>query len=110
MFDWDDLRTILAIARSGGLAGAAAALGVHQSTVFRRLNRLEGKLAVRLFERLPSGYIATIEGERLLATAQRMEEEANALDRAITGNDCRLTGVLRLTSSETTADRLLTRH
>ena len=43
MFDWDDLRTVLALARSGGLAGAAAALGVNQSTVFRRVNRLEAR-------------------------------------------------------------------
>jgi DNA-binding transcriptional LysR family regulator len=110
VFDWDDLRTMLAVARSGGLASAAATLGVNQSTVFRRVNRLESALAVRLFERLPSGYIATAQGERLLAAAQRMEEEANALDRAITGSDCRLTGLLRVTSSETTADRFLTRH
>jgi DNA-binding transcriptional LysR family regulator len=110
MFDWDDLRTILAVARGGGLARAAARLGVDQSTVFRRIKRLEDKLAVRLFERLASGYVATAEGERLLATAERMEEEANALERAITGNDCRLTGLLRITSSETTADRILTRH
>src|SRR4051812_49360190 len=110
MFNWDDLRTMLALARNGGLARAAARLGVDQSTVFRRINRLEEKLAVRLFERLPSGYVATVAGERLLATAERMEEEANALDRAIAGNDCRLTGLLRVTSSETTANRLLTRH
>src|SRR5260370_37808387 len=54
--------------------------------------------------------MATAAGERLLATAQRIEEEAIALDRAITGNDGRLTGVLRITSSETTANRILTRH
>jgi DNA-binding transcriptional LysR family regulator len=110
MFDWDDLRTVLAVARAGGLASAATRLGVNQSTVFRRVNRLEAKLAVRLFERLPKGYVATVEGERLLATAERMESEANALDRAIAGNDCRLTGLLRITSSETTAQRILTRH
>ena len=110
MFDWDDLRTMLAVARSGGLAGAAAGLGVNQSTVFRRVKRLEDRLAARLFERLPTGYVATAEGERLLVTAQRMEDEANALERAIAGNDCRLTGLLRITSSETAANRILTRH
>jgi DNA-binding transcriptional LysR family regulator len=110
MFDWDDLRTVLALARSGGLAGAAAALGVNQSTVFRRVNRLEARLAVRLFDRLQSGYVATADGERLLEAAERMEEEATALDRAITGSDCRLSGLLRVTSSETTASHILTRH
>jgi DNA-binding transcriptional LysR family regulator len=110
MFDWDDLRTVLAVARGSGLSGAAAALGVNQSTVFRRVNRLEERLAVRLFDRLPTGYVATSEGERLLEAAERMEAEATALDRAITGSDCRLIGLLRVTSSETTASRILTRH
>src|SRR5438270_13236118 len=99
MFDWDDLRVVLAIARAGSLGGAATRLGINQSTVFRRINRLEAELAVRLFERLPAGYVPTAAGERLLVTAQRMEDEALALDRAISGNDCQLTGVLRVTSS-----------
>jgi DNA-binding transcriptional LysR family regulator len=109
MQDWNDLRLVLAVSRSGSLAGAAAALAVNHSTVFRRLGALEQALGVRLFERLPGGvYAATAAGERMAATAERVETEAAALDREIAGGDRRLTGSLRVTASETLAYRLLT--
>jgi DNA-binding transcriptional LysR family regulator len=41
MFDWNDLRYFLAVARQGSLQSAAKALGVNQSTVQRRLRALE---------------------------------------------------------------------
>ena len=44
MDDWNDLRLVLAIARSGSLTGAAKDLGVNHSTAFRRLGALEGTL------------------------------------------------------------------
>ena len=52
--DWDDLRYFLGIARAGSLAGAAIALGVNHSTVFRRIQAFEARLGVRLFDRLPT--------------------------------------------------------
>ena len=48
---WDDLRVVLAIARGSGLAGAARTLRVNHSSVYRRLDALEARLQVRLFER-----------------------------------------------------------
>ncbi|HJT11385.1 MAG TPA: LysR family transcriptional regulator [Dongiaceae bacterium] len=111
MDDWNDLRLVLAVQRAGGLAAAAGALGVDHSTAFRRLNALEKQLGVRLFERLPGGtYQATPAGARMAAAAERMEDEALALDRAIAGRDHRLSGRLRVTSSETLAYSRLTRH
>ena len=108
MLDWDDLRYALAIARADGLTGAATALGVNHSTMFRRLNALEETLGVQLFERLPGGYVATEAGARLIGAAERVEAEALAAEREITGRDTRLCGRLRVTCSETLAFRLLT--
>ncbi|WP_237213232.1 LysR family transcriptional regulator [Falsiroseomonas oryziterrae] len=109
MEDWNDLRLVLAVARAGGLSGAARALGVNHSTAFRRLNAFEERLGARLFERLPGGaYAATAAGERVAAAAERMETETAALDRDIAGRDHRLTGRVRLTMSETFAFRLIT--
>jgi DNA-binding transcriptional LysR family regulator len=108
MLDWDDLRYALAIAKHGGLAGAARALGADHSTVFRHLNALEAELGANLFERLPTGYRLTAAGERLTEAAERIETEVIALDRELTGRDTRLTGTLRVTSSETLAFRILT--
>ena len=106
--DWDDLRYALAIARQGGLAGAARALAVDNSTVFRHLNALEERLGAQMFERLPSGYRPTAAGERLIEAAERMEAEAIAVDRDLTGRDTRLSGKVRVTASETLAYRVLT--
>lgn len=86
MDDWNDLRLVLAVQRAGGLAAAAAALGIDHSTIFRRLKALEKKLGVRLFERLPGGaYRATAAGERMAAAARRIEHETLSLDRDIAG-------------------------
>lgn len=111
MDDWNELRLVLAVQRSGRLTAAAVALGIDHSTAFRRLKALEERLGVRLFERLPGGvYQATEAGARIAAGAERMEDEALALDRDITGRDRRLCGRLRITSSETLAYRRLTGH
>jgi DNA-binding transcriptional LysR family regulator len=107
-FAWDDLRFVLAIARSGNLTAAAAALGVNHSTMFRRLNALEDGLGSKLFERLATGYRPTDSGLRLIETAERMETEALALDRDLTGRDTRLSGQLRVTCSETLGFKILT--
>jgi DNA-binding transcriptional LysR family regulator len=108
MPDWDDLRYALAIARNGSLAAAARALSVDNSTVFRHLNALEERLGAKVFERLPSGYRPTEAGERLLDAAERIEAEAIAIERELSGRDTRLSGTLRVTSSETLAFRILT--
>src|SRR5690606_10345070 len=61
--NWDDLRVFLAVARAGSLSGAARSLGVNHSTVFRRIGAFERALEVRLFDRLPGGYVLTAAGE-----------------------------------------------
>lgn len=101
--DWNDLRYFLAIARAGSLAGAAQALGVNHSTVFRRLNAFEDRLGVRLFERLPEGYVPTPEGEDIRRHAEAMDESVNALARSVAGRDGRLSGRIRLTTASTLA-------
>ena len=109
MDDWNDHRLVLAVARAGSLAGAAKALGVDHSTVFRRLLSLEARLGLALFERGPGGFYGpTGAGARAAAAAERMEGEALGLARDLTGLDQRLSGRLRVTCSETLAYRLLT--
>ncbi len=111
MEDWNDLRLVLAVERAGALTGAAQALGVDHSTAFRRLKAVEERTGVRLFERLPGGvYEPTEAGARMAAAAERMEDEALALDRAIAGVDHRPAGRLRVTCSETLAHARLTEH
>lgn len=110
MIAWDDYRLVLAIARAGGLPGAAQSLGVTLSTVFRRLERIEEALGARLFDRQRGSYQPTEAGHELVRAAERMEQDALSADRAITGRDQQLTGTLRLTATEALATCFLARH
>jgi DNA-binding transcriptional LysR family regulator len=97
---WDDLRTVLAVARSGSLSGAARSLDIEHSTVFRRLEDIEKRLGTALFERSRSGYLANIHGEAIAEAAKRMEDAALAAERQVLGADSRLTGTVRIATSE----------
>jgi DNA-binding transcriptional LysR family regulator len=107
MLDWDDVRYFLAVARGGSFSAAAAALGVAQPTVGRRLAAFEGGLGAELFEATPSGQVLTETGLRLLSTAERMELEALTVERVASGRDVGVRGRVRITSSEWLIERLL---
>ncbi len=92
MLDWDDLRFFLSIARHKNLVAAAKELRVAQSTVGRRLASLESSLGVRLLNRTPEGYVATLAGERVLHEAERFETGSLALERDVGGRDTQLAG------------------
>jgi DNA-binding transcriptional LysR family regulator len=105
--DWDDLRLFLAIARAGTLTAAAETLRLSQPTAGRRLRALEDVCGCALFQRNPAGLQLTDEGEIMLLHAERMEEEALALQRQFAGADGALQGHLRLSSSEWFATHVL---
>jgi len=105
--DWSDLNLVLAVCRSGTLSGAARALGVNHSTVFRRINAIEKSLGVRLFDRRPDGYAMTEAGEVIARTARRVADEVDSLDRQLLGRDLRLEGLLRVTSPQGIALKIL---
>jgi len=105
--DWNDLKYVKKIAQAGSVAEAARDLSVHQSTVFRRLNTLEKDLGVRLFERLPSGYIMTAAGEDFCQAAERIEADIADLNLRISGQDMRPTGTIRVTTSDALFIKLL---
>lgn len=105
--DWSDLRFFLAVAKQGSLGGAARELGVNHTTVLRRIAAFEERLGVRLFDRLPSGHALTAGGEALLAAATQVEETITSLERALAGQDLRLTGSLRVTTTDTLAASLM---
>jgi DNA-binding transcriptional LysR family regulator len=100
MFEWDDARYFLALHRATTLSAAARSLGVNQTTVGRRLAALEEQLGARVFFRTRDGYRVAPAGELLLEHAERMEEEADAIGRVITGQEMRLTGTVRLTTPD----------
>ncbi|HZH26553.1 MAG TPA: LysR family transcriptional regulator [Azospirillaceae bacterium] len=98
---WDDLRLILEIARSGGLSGAARTLRLNHATVFRRLNGIETRIGVRLFDRFRTGYAPTPAGESAVALAERVEAEVRELELRLAGQDLRPSGTVRITTTDT---------
>ena len=101
--DWEDVKTFAEVARDGTVRAAAKALGVHHSTVSRRIERLEQALAVRLFDRHPEGYSLTEAGEELATAARKAEDVFAGAERKIAGRDTALSGVVRITMAEPVA-------
>ena len=99
-FDWNNLRTFLAVARSGRLTAAAARLGADHTTVARRISALEQSLAAKLFNRSPTGYSLTAQGERLLPRAEQMESLALAAQSEVGGSDLSVAGTVRIGAPE----------
>ncbi|MEM9393370.1 MAG: LysR family transcriptional regulator [Pseudomonadota bacterium] len=98
--EWADMPYLLSVCEAGSLAGAARMLGVNHSTVFRRIEAVEARLGVRLFERLARGYVMTPAGEcfyeRAIVLCQGMDE----IERELGGQDLRLEGPLTVTTTD----------
>lgn len=105
-FDWNELKFFLAVARSGGLSGAAAVLGTSASTVSRHVDALERRTGRKLFLRQQSGYALTDDGSELLALAGQVEQ-AMAAAAAPAGAQRAVSGVVRLATTEMLAQFLV---
>ena len=100
MFDWNDLRYFLSVARHGSTLAAGRELRVSQTTVARRLGALEEALGLTLFERRPAGYALTSDGKALLAKAETVEDAARSFADAAAVEVRELRGTVRLSTEE----------
>jgi len=105
--DWGGLQFVLAVAERGSLVTAARELGVNHTTVMRRIRQLEGRIGVRLFERRTTGHVLSPAGEALVAAARSMREMLVDAERRIAGEDLRLEGAVRVTTTDTLAQTIL---
>lgn len=83
--DFELLRTLIAVAESGGFTKAEARIHRTQSTISQQIARLEHHVGRRLLERNTRTVTLTDYGERYLAYARRileLEEEARTVLRA----------------------------
>lgn len=64
-------------------------------------------MEVRLFERIPSGMIATDAGREIALAAERMEEAVIAVDSALTARDRTLEGTLKVSAPQLLLERFL---
>lgn len=72
-------RSVIAAAEHGSFRRAAAALGVKQSTLSRRVRQLEEELGVSLFERSSGGVRATAAGGDVVRTARRLLKQTDRM-------------------------------
>ncbi|MBL8836392.1 MAG: LysR family transcriptional regulator [Alphaproteobacteria bacterium] len=105
MFDWNDLRHFLAVARRGSTIAAGKALRVNQSTVHRRLAGLEKRIGRKLVKRTAAGYRLTAFGIEMLPHAERVEAAVGDLERHVKGRG-RDPGIIRVTCPEPIVQRM----
>jgi DNA-binding transcriptional LysR family regulator len=98
--DWNALKTILTVARAGSYFAAAPLLGLHQTSLSRRVRQLERELDATLFVRHAHGVQLTPAGRALVDKAQEMEKAAESVRSELSGYDKRLSGLLRLQVTE----------
>lgn len=107
MFDWNDLKTFLAVARGGSTLAASKALGVNQTTVARRIESLETSLGFKLFERGQTGSRLTESGQALIGDAERVEQAAIRFSNSAAEQVRGAAGALRLTTNELVATTMV---
>ncbi|SNT08513.1 DNA-binding transcriptional regulator, LysR family [Noviherbaspirillum humi] len=107
-FDWNDLKYFLAVARHGGLTGAAASLDTSPSTVSRHIASLEKKLGNTLFVRHQTGYAMTDDGSALFSRTEQVEQAVMATERsAAQAAQRQMSGQVRLATTEMLALHLV---
>jgi DNA-binding transcriptional LysR family regulator len=99
-FDWNNLRSFLAVARYGRLTVAAARLGSDHTTIARRINSLEAALRTKLFDRSPQGYALTSAGAQLLPIAESMESLSLKAQDVVGEADLSIEGTVRVGAPE----------
>jgi DNA-binding transcriptional LysR family regulator len=104
--NWDDLRIVAAVRDAGTYAGAGACLRVDETTVGRRLARIERALGVRLFEAVDGARKPTQACEVVLGHVQAMAGHVAEIGK-VGENLPGLTGHFRIASTNTVAEELL---
>lgn len=103
--DSDLLRTFLAVAAAGSVSGGAARLFRTQSAVSLQLQKLEGVVGQRLFDRHGRGVSMTVSGEHLLPVARRVVATLDQTVLDLRGTQAK--GEIRLGFPEEYSDTIL---
>ncbi len=104
--NWDDLRIIAAVRELGTYAGASARLRIDETTVARRVARIQGSLGVTLFNAVDGVRKPTADCEAILAHVHEIARhvaEIGNVGKATHG----LVGRFRIASTELVAEEIL---
>lgn len=94
--DWDDFKFFSAVVGNGTVRAAAKALGVHPSTVTRRLEHLETRLGVKLFNRRGQSLALTTAGESAAEGLRRIEGDLAGIELLLQRSQGELAGPVRV--------------
>ena len=97
---WDDIKIFLCVARRKKLSVASKELKLDETTVSRRIKRLEQNLSQILFERLRTGHKLTANGQILMSKAEDVERSISTIRADTTGQSGKPHGVLRISVAE----------
>lgn len=98
---WDDFRYVLAVAETGSVSAAARRLGVNHATVLRRVAAFEDRWDCPVFDRTPRGYVVSPDRLRVIEAIRQIDGAVAAAERQIRGIDAPLSGIVRVTSTDT---------
>jgi DNA-binding transcriptional LysR family regulator len=97
---WNNLQFVLAVARLGSFLKAARLLETNQSTVARRIQRLESALGTKIFDRHAHGMELTPPGQILFDKAVAMENITREIGAQLSGLDTEPVGTVRIAVTE----------
>lgn len=106
-FDWNLIKSFLAVLDAGTLSGAAAVTGTSQPTLGRHIDELEALTGLILFGRGRSGMTPTPNALALAEEARAMQAGANGFAMAAAGRETAVEGTIRITASEVVSTFLL---
>ncbi|MDX8519131.1 LysR family transcriptional regulator [Mesorhizobium dulcispinae] len=102
-FDWNLIKSFVAVAETGSLSAAARRLAASQPTLGRHIAELEQALGVTLFRRGRRGYELTEAGSALYERGKAVSEQANAFSLLALGSVEAIEGTVRIAASEVVA-------
>jgi DNA-binding transcriptional LysR family regulator len=105
-----DLEVFVLVVNSGNFAKAAAELEIHPSAISRRINHLEDRLGVRLFNRTTRSLNLTEVGERYLKRCLSILADLEEADREAKQHSEAPQGLLHISCSPLFAHRYLFKH
>lgn len=107
--NWDDLRIIAAVRDEGTYAGASVRLRIDETTVARRVARLQASLGVALFNAVDGMRQPTAHCDAVLSHVNAIARhiaDIGSVSRAVRGP----TGKIRLASTSSIAEQILSPH
>ena len=98
MKDWDDLQTVLALGRAGTMKGAAQTLGVSETTVSRRIQKISRGDVALLFSRDRQRWLPSKLCMQLIGFAETVEKQMLEADAVFDQRRSNVSGDLRISS------------